>query len=256
MAATLQSLQQLLDTILTPEKFQDYCPNGLQVEGSSDVTRLVTGVTASQALLAAAVELKADAVLVHHGYFWRGENQEITGIKRTRIATLLANNISLIAYHLPLDAHPVFGNNIQLANLLGIEVTGDLFDGGGAGNNGVGNIGQLATPWGIEEFVGHLSTVLGRQAQHIAGGPQQIRQIAWCSGAAQGYIDRAADAGVDVYISGEISEPTVHIARERGIHYIAAGHHATERYGVDALGSHVADQLGIEHQFIDIECPV
>ena len=253
MAATLQSLQQLLDTILSPDKFEDYCPNGLQVEGAANVAKLVTGVTASQALLDAAVEVNADAVLVHHGYFWRGENAEIVGIKKKRIATLIENNISLLAYHLPLDAHPIYGNNARLAELLGIETLSGLF---GDNESSVGNIGQLPAPRLVADFVAVISSTLGRQVQHIAGGPEVIQSVAWCSGAAQGYLDQAADAGVDMYISGEISEPTVHIARERGIHYIAAGHHATERYGVQAVGAHVADQLGIEHCFIDIDCPV
>lgn len=253
MAATLQSLQQLLNTILCPDRFEDYCPNGLQVEGGVNVSKLVTGVTASQALLDAAVGDNADAVLVHHGYFWRGEDAEIVGIKKKRIATLIENNISLFAYHLPLDAHPVYGNNAQLGTLLGIETLSGLF----ADNEpGVGNIGQLPAPTKVDEFVEEVSNALGRRAQHIAGGPDLIQRIAWCSGAAQGYIEQAADAGVDMYISGEISEPTVHIARERGIHYIAAGHHATERYGVQALGGQIASQLGIEHKFIDIDCPV
>jgi dinuclear metal center YbgI/SA1388 family protein len=253
MAASLQSLQQLLDTILRPEKFEDYCPNGLQVEGKADVARLITGVTASQALLDAAVDMNADAVMVHHGYFWRGENAQIVGIKRKRIATLIENNISLFAYHLPLDAHPVFGNNARLAELLGIETLGGLF---GNIESSVGNIGQLPVPKHVDDFVVGVSSALGRSVQHIAGGPEIIQRIAWCTGAAQGYIEQAADAGVDMYISGEISEPTVHIARERGIHYIAAGHHATERYGVQALGEHVADQLSIDHSFIEIDCPV
>lgn len=253
MAASLQSLQQLLDTILRPEKFEDYCPNGLQVEGKADVARLITGVTASQALLDAAVDMNADAIMVHHGYFWRGENAQIVGIKRKRIATLIENNISLFAYHLPLDAHPVFGNNARLAELLGIETLGGLF---GNIESSVGNIGQLPVPKHVDDFVVGVSSALGRSVQHIAGGPEIIQRIAWCTGAAQGYIEQAADAGVDMYISGEISEPTVHIARERGIHYIAAGHHATERYGVQALGEHVADQLSIDHSFIEIDCPV
>ena len=253
MAATLQSLQQLINTILNPDRFEDYCPNGLQVEGAANVAKLVTGVTASQALLNAAVENNADAVMVHHGYFWRGENAAIVGIKKKRIATLLQNNISSLAYHLPLDAHPTYGNNAQLGKLLGIETLGGLFD---DIEFSIGSVGQLPVRMPVDQFITSVSSVLGRKVQHIAGGPATIQRIAWCTGAAQEYIEQAADAGVDMYISGEISEPTVHIARERGIHYIAAGHHATERYGVQVLGAHVADQLGIEHSFIDIDCPV
>ena len=237
MAVSLQVLQQQLDTILTPEKFQDYCPNGLQVEGRPEVKLLVSGVTANQALLDEAVAVGADAVLVHHGYFWRGESAEIIGMKKRRLATLLKHDISLLAYHLPLDAHPIYGNNCQLARVLDIEISGELDPVG----SGVGNIGELHQTELAEDFVKRVSKALGRDAQHIAGGAESIQRIAWCTGAAQGYIEHAVAQGVDLYLSGEISEPTVHIAREAGIHYVAAGHHATERYGVQALGSYVAE---------------
>jgi dinuclear metal center YbgI/SA1388 family protein len=253
MAVSLQVLQQLLDTILCPDDFDDYCPNGLQVEGGDQIKLLVTGVTASQTLLDTAIDNGADAILVHHGYFWRGERPEITGIKKKRIATLMTNDVSLLAYHLPLDAHPVYGNNARLADVLGITTTGSLQ---AEGRQSVGNIGCLSPAMNAQEFVRHVSSRIGRKVLHIPGGPETVKNIAWCTGAAQGYIDRAVEMGVDVYISGEISESTVHIAREEGIHYIAAGHHATERYGVKALGELLAAELEIEHLFIDIDCPV
>lgn len=252
MAAKLTDLIDCADTLLEPHLFQDYCPNGLQVEGKMDVTTLVSGVTASQALIARAIELGADALLVHHGYFWNNEDPRVVGMKRNRLAALLENGISLLAYHLPLDAHPVYGNNVQLAARLGITITGGLQQ----QERSVGNVGHFEHALTLDE----LSLLITRQLQRapliIAGGGQQVKRVAWCTGAAQDDIEQAAALGVDAFISGEISEPTVHIARELGLHYIAAGHHATERYGVQALGDYLADQLGLKHQFVDIDNPV
>ncbi|SFR51713.1 dinuclear metal center protein, YbgI/SA1388 family [Marinobacter daqiaonensis] len=237
-----------LEEWLTPENFQDYCPNGLQVEGKDEVRTLVTGVTASQALLDAAVEAGADMVLVHHGYFWKGEPQAVVGMKKKRIGTLLANNISLVAYHLPLDDHPEFGNNRQLAEVLGIRnprpLAGLLWE------------GELDEPMTPDAFSAYLGDRLNRQPLHVGAGAEEIRRVAWCTGAAQGYITMALEAGVDAYISGEASEPTTHTARECGIHYYGAGHHATERYGVQALGEALAKEFGVEHRFIDCDNPV
>lgn len=253
MGVSLMELQACLDALLQPASISDYCPNGLQVEGRAEVRRLVSGVTASQALLDAAVAADADAILVHHGYFWKGENPCVRGIKKRRLATLLAHDISLLAYHLPLDLHPELGNNAQLAARLGIRIEGGLeVD----NPRSIGLYGRLPVAQTAPQFADLLEQVLGRRPEHIAGGPQLIERVGWCTGAAQGYIGQAIDRGLDAYISGEISEPTVHDAREGKVHYFAAGHHATERYGVQAVGAYLAETLGIEHRFIDIANPV
>lgn len=251
--STLKEVLALLESTLEPWRFQDYCPNGLQVEGREVVRRVVTGVTASQALIDEAVKRNADAILVHHGYFWKGEDARITGIKKARIQTLLAHDISLIAYHLPLDAHAEHGNNGQLARQLGLVIDGAL-DANVAGS--LGNTATLTVPESIQQFSQRIETALQRKPQVIAGGSHEIRRVGWCTGAAQGYIEKAVAAGLDAFVSGEISEPTVHIAREAGIHYFACGHHATERYGVKALGEFLAKQLNIAVDFIDIDNPV
>lgn len=253
MRTTLREILSLLDATLEPWRFQDYCPNGLQVEGAAHVRRIVTGVTASQALIDAAIARQADALLVHHGYFWKGEDARITGMKKARLNKLLAHDISLIAYHLPLDAHPELGNNARLARQLGLTVDGPLEPGN---PKSLGNTATLATPVSVEDFAVHVEKMLGRRPQVIAGGPERIRRIGWCTGAAQGYIDQAIAHGLDAYLSGEISEPTVHAAREAGIHYFACGHHATERYGVKALGEFVQEKLGVPVEFVDIDNPV
>lgn len=253
MTVSLDELMNALTRELKPEQFKDYCPNGLQVQGRNRVSRLVTGVTACQALIDAAIEQNADAILVHHGYFWRGEDAVLTGIKRQRIKTLMAHDISLIAYHLPLDAHPELGNNVQLAKILGFEPSAALTR---QNNHDMGLLAQLPAPVSGAELAALLSERLHRDPMHIAGSQADIRTVAWCTGAAQGYIEQAVAAGADAYISGEISEPTVHSAREHGIHYFSAGHHATERYGVQALGRLLAQRFNLQHQFIDIDNPV
>jgi dinuclear metal center YbgI/SA1388 family protein len=241
------SLIQHCNQLLNIKQFHDYCPNGLQVEGTPEIRRLVTGVTASQALVDAAIACQADALLVHHGYFWKGENPVIQGIKKRRLSALLAADINLIAYHLPLDAHPEYGNNVQLAQRLGIQVAGCLDS---EPLIWTGTIEQQTAA----DFHAHINTVLHREAVHI-NSTRPIKRLAWCTGGAQGYIQHAIDAGVDAYISGEISEQTTHIARESDIHYFAAGHHATERYGAQALGQHLAEKFDLEHEFIDIDNP-
>jgi dinuclear metal center YbgI/SA1388 family protein len=253
MTTSLREILSLLDSALEPWRFQDYCPNGLQVEGRAHVRRVVTGVTASAALIAAAVDRGADALLVHHGYFWKGEDPRITGIKRARLNTLLAHDISLIAYHLPLDAHPELGNNAQLARELGLVIDGALDP---ANPKAPGNTATLPAPVAVADFAAHIEKMLGRTPQVIPGGPGQIRRIGWCTGAAQGYIEQAIAHGLDAFLSGEISEPTVHAAREAGIHYFACGHHATERYGVRALGDYLQQRLGVPVEFVDIDNPV
>jgi len=253
MSVKTEALIAALDSLLEPGQFRDYAPNGLQVEGRSEIKRLVTGVTASQALLDAAVEWQADAILVHHGYFWKGEDACIRGIKRNRLKTLLDQDINLLAYHLPLDAHATLGNNARLGELLGLKVTGGLEPGN---PRSIGLVGELESPLSATEFAERIAAVLQREPQHIAGGPEKIRTVGWCTGGAQGYIEKAVALGLDAFISGEISEPTFHSAQENGIHYFAAGHHATERYGAEAVGEHLAEQFGLEHRFIDIPNPV
>ncbi len=248
----LNAFVQTLDDLLQPARFNDYCPNGLQVEGRAEVRTLVTGVTASEALIDAAIALKADAILVHHGYFWKGERAEITGMKRRRLGKLITHDISLLAYHLPLDAHPVLGNNAQLAQRLGFVRDGALFPND---SRAVGDVGTLSQAISADALSQHIAQVLGRQPLHIAGSDQLIRRVAWCTGGAQGFIEQAIAMGVDAYFSGEISEPTVHAARESGVHYWAMGHHASERYGVQALGEWCARELGLTHHFVDIDNP-
>ena len=245
-----EELVNYLDGLMMPGKFRDYCPNGLQVEGCSEVTRLVAGVTASQALLDVAVERGADAILVHHGYFWKGEDGRVTGIRRRRMATLLANDINLLAYHLPLDAHPELGNNAQLALRLGWLPDGRF------GEQDIGWLGTVAEPCALSALAERVARVLERQPLVVGDEARPIRRIAWCSGGAQGYFEQAIALGVDAYLSGEISEQTVHLARESGVAYLAAGHHATERYGVQALAENLARQFGITCDFVDIENPV
>ncbi len=252
MAVALNTLVEEADRYLGSTKIQDYCPNGLQVEGRPQVMRIVSGVTASQALLDAAVDARADLVLVHHGYFWKGENPCVVGMKQRRLKTLLKHDISLLAYHLPLDLHAEVGNNVQLARQLEITVEGPLDP---ADSRVVGLIGSLPEPLHPRDFARRVQEVLGREPLLIEGS-EKIRRVGWCTGGGQGYIDRAIAAGVDLFISGEASEQTVHSARENDISFIAAGHHATERYGVQALGDYLARRFALEHVFIDCPNPV
>ncbi len=249
----LHELIAYSDGLLNSAAFVDYCPNGLQVEGRREVRRLMSGVTASQALVDAAVAAGADALLVHHGYFWKGEDARVTGMQRRRLAALLAADISLIAYHLPLDAHPELGNNAQLARVLGLPVEG--WFGAGRGPE-LACHGRLPVVRAATDLAADISTALGRAPQLITGGDHVVRRVGWCTGAAQSYIGAAATLGLDAFISGEISEQTVHVARECGIHFFAAGHHATERFGVQALGEHLAARFDLEHTFVDIANPV
>jgi dinuclear metal center YbgI/SA1388 family protein len=249
MAIALATLVDEAERYLGAARISDYCPNGLQVEGRPQVRRIVSGVTASQALVDAAVEAEADVLLVHHGYFWKGENPCITGMKRRRLHALLANDISLLAYHLPLDVHAEVGNNVQLAAQLGITVEGPLDP---DNLRTVGLVGSLNEPMSPRDFARHVHQVLGREPL-LVEGDDMIRRVGWCTGGGQGYIDQAIAAGVDLYLTGEASEQTFHSARENGISFIAAGHHATERYGVQALGDYLARRFAIEHVFI--ECP-
>lgn len=252
MAIALTTLVEETQRYLDAERISDYCPNGLQVEGRPQVRRIVSGVTASQALLDAALAAEADVLLVHHGYFWKGENPCLTGMKQRRLKTLLVNDLSLLAYHLPLDVHPEVGNNVQLARQLDITIEGPLEPGN---PRTVGLIGSLNEPLSPRDFARRVQQVLGREPL-LVEGPQMIRRIGWCTGGGQGYIDQAIAAGVDLYLTGEASEQTFHSARENGISFIAAGHHATERYGVQALGDYLARRFAIEHLFIDCANPI
>jgi len=244
------ALLTYLQELLNPEAFNDYAPNGLQVEGALQVKRIVSGVTANKALIEAAINIGADTILVHHGYFWPNEDPRIIGMKKRRIELLLKHNLNLIGYHLPLDAHPTLGNNAQLGKLM--EVTID-------GYTGKGNLvsyGRLEKAISTSDFAKFLESKLNRLP--VVVGPHQklIKNIAWCTGAAQSYLQVAIDLGVDAFVSGEISEQTTHMALENNIVYFSAGHHATERYGVQALGAHLAEKFGLNHQFIEIENPV
>lgn len=251
----IQVLTDYIREILQVDKYRDYCPNGLQVEGKQEVLRLVTGVSASKDLLLAAGEAGADAVLVHHGYFWRNEDARITGVKKARIKYLLAHDINLLAYHLPLDGHSSYGNNVQLGIKLGIQNI-QQHPSPWQSENGLITTGELEKVLSLQAWSSHVQTRLGQTPLLIGDPNKTIKNVAWCTGAAQHGLAHAIDLGVDVYLSGEISEQTVHLSRESGVAYIAAGHHATERYGVQALGQHLADQFGLSHQFIDIANPV
>jgi dinuclear metal center YbgI/SA1388 family protein len=246
----LFELEDYTGRLLEASRFRDYCPNGVQVEGRHQVQRLVTGVSASLALLEAALEQDADAVLVHHGWFWRNEDARVVGVKRRRIGLLIERGVSLLAYHLPLDAHPEFGNNARLANRLGLTVESWF------GEQDIAARGSLAEPMRLSDFADKVAKSLDRVPLVIGDADKPIRHIAWCSGAAQDYLSEAVRLGVDAFVTGEISEHSVHLARESGVAFIAAGHHATERYGVQALGQHLAARFGLEHRFIDIDNPV
>ncbi len=236
-----------LDALLECGRFRDYCPNGLQVEGRGEIRRIVCGVTASLDLLEAALGTDADAVLVHHGWFWRGEDGRVTGIRRARLKTLLENDISLFAYHLPLDAHAEFGNNAQLGRLMGWTAEGRFAE------QDLAFLGRAEGTAG--EVAERLALKLGRRPLLAGDAARPVRRIAWCSGGAQGYFEQAIAAGADLYVSGEISEQTVHLARESGVPYLAAGHHATERYGVQALGAHLAERFGLECRYVELDNP-
>jgi len=246
----LIELQNHLDDLLDVAQFRDYCPNGLQVEGRADVRRVLCGVTASQALVDMAVAEDVDAIVVHHGYFWRGEDGRITGIRKRRLAGLLCHDISLLAYHLPLDAHPELGNNAQLGRLLGWSPEGRF------GEQQLGWIGRPTHAATAGQLARSLAARLGREPMLVGDPDRVVGRVAWCSGGAQGYFEQAIAAGADLYVSGEISEQTVHLARESGIPFIAAGHHATERYGVHALAQHLCERFGLDARFADLDNPV
>ncbi len=243
----LKNLISYIDELLDIDRYQDYCPNGLQVSGREQINKIISGVSASQELLNQAVANDANAILVHHGYFWKDENPCIVGIKKHRLQTLLSNDISLIAYHLPLDFHELYGNNVQLAKLLGININVIMM---------TYAYGELDASASGKSFAAHIEKHLNRKPLYIPGKTKQIKTIAWCSGAAQDHIEEVAQQGIDAYLTGEISERAVYITRETGIHLFAAGHYATERYGVKALGEHLAEKFDLKHQFVNIDNPI
>ena len=250
MGTSRQKMQAALNVLLEPQRFQDFAPNGLQVEGREQIDIVVSGVTASQALLNAAIALKADAVLVHHGYFWRSEDPCLVGMKGRRVQTLMQADINLFAYHLPLDCHRELGNNAGLGRALGVPQFGPLIPEEPTLPVFMGELPEVLSQVQVAES---LSKELGRQV--LSEGDRAIRRIAWCTGGGQGYIDKAADAGADLFVTGEVSEQTIHIARERDIGFIAAGHHATERFGVQSVGSWLSREFGVEHHFVDDDNP-
>ncbi|MFZ4480590.1 MAG: Nif3-like dinuclear metal center hexameric protein [Rhodoferax sp.] len=251
MTSRLQLLQTF-DSLLQPERFRDYGPNGLQVEGCATIGKIVSGVSASRALIEAAIEARAQAIFVHHGLFWRTQDGRVTGWMKQRLALLLAHDINLYAYHLPLDAHPELGNNAQLGLKLGLNPTGRF------GEQDLGFLGEPVRPAGFESaeiLARHVEHCLDRPVALVSVRSAPIRKLAWCSGGGQNYFEAAIVAGVDAFVTGEISEPQAHLARESGVAFLACGHHASERYGAPAVAAQVAAQLGLAHQFIDIDNP-
>ncbi|MFO1245133.1 MAG: Nif3-like dinuclear metal center hexameric protein [Ramlibacter sp.] len=250
--ARQQQILAAFDNLLEPQRYRDYGPNGLQVEGKQKIRRIVSGVTASRALIEAAIEARADALFVHHGLFWRGHDGRVTGWLKQRLALLLAHEINLFAYHLPLDGHAELGNNAQLGLQLGLQASGRF------GEQDLGFLGERvdAAPFASASALAqHLEKVLKRPVTLVDTAQGAIKKIAWCTGGAQGYFESAIAAGADAFITGEISEPQAHYARECGVAFLACGHHASERFGAPAVAGHVAAQLGIEHQFIEVDNP-
>jgi dinuclear metal center YbgI/SA1388 family protein len=241
-------LETCMNTLLDAGRFKDYGPNGLQVEGRAEIRRVVSGVTASLAMIEAAVAAGADALLVHHGLFWRGQDGRVTGWMKARLQALLAADLNLFAYHLPLDAHAELGNNAQLGARLGLQADGRF------GEQELGFIGPASQP-SAQALADGVAAALGRPPLLVPGDGRPLRRVAWCTGGAQGYFEAAIAAGADAFLTGEISEPQTHYARETGVAFLACGHHATERYGVQAVGEHLARQFGIEHRFIEIDNP-
>ena len=246
----LFELRDYTAQLLQTQLFKDYCPNGLQVEGRAEVLKIATAVSASQAVIDAAAAWGADALLAHHGFFWRNEDAPIVGIKKNRIAKLLQHEMSLLAYHLPLDAHQQLGNNAELARLMGWQLVARH------GDNNLLNVGELETTRSLANLLVQLSEKLHRVPQVIAGDGREIRRVAWCTGGAQGYFEQAIAHGVDAYITGEISEQSFHLAQESGVAFIAAGHHATEQFGIQALGAHLAEKFKLTHQFFNQDNPI
>ena len=242
-------IDRYLNTLLQVDRFRDYGPNGLQVEGRRPVRCLASGVTASLAFIEAAIEAGADALLVHHGLFWRGQDGRLTGWLRERVSRLMAHDLHLFAYHLPLDAHVQWGNNAQLGRRLGLERDAVF------GEQDLGFMGAAPQGLTLEDLAHKVRLSLGREPLVVPGDGRALRRVAWCTGGAQGYFESAVAAGADVFLTGEISEPQAHLARETGVAFMACGHHATERFGAPALGDHLAAHFGVRHVFIDVPNP-
>lgn len=248
--ASRADVESCLNELLAPEGFKDYGPNGLQVEGRAEIRRVISGVTASRAFIDAAVEAGADMVLVHHGLFWRGHDGRLTGWLKARVERLLAAQLNLFAYHLPLDAHPTLGNNARLGAVLGLQADARF------GEQAIGFIGPAPADLShARALADRVAERLGRPPLLLPGDGRPLRRVAWCSGGAQGYFEAAMAAGADVFLTGEISEPQAHLAAETGVAFLACGHHATERYGAPAVSEYLAAALGLEHRFIDIDNP-
>jgi dinuclear metal center YbgI/SA1388 family protein len=247
--ASRDHIATFLDTLLEVDRFEDYGPNGLQVEGKAEIGKVVSGVTASLDFIEAAIAARADAVLVHHGLFWRGQDGRLTGWLKARVAQLIVHGVNLYAYHLPLDAHPQFGNNATFGARLGLSADGRF------GEQGLGFIGSAFAPLELDGLRSAIAAAIGRAPLAVPGDGRTLRRIAWCTGGAQGYYEAAIRAGADAYLTGEISEPQAHLARETGVAFLACGHHATERFGAPALAAHLAERFGLVHEFIDIANP-
>ncbi|MBT5499679.1 MAG: Nif3-like dinuclear metal center hexameric protein [Thiotrichales bacterium] len=239
-----EELDNYCNNFLNVKNFKDYGPNGLQIEGSETINKIVSGVSANLDLIECAIEEKADAIFVHHGIFWENESNLITGAKRKKIALLINNNINLFGYHLPLDDHPEVGNNIELGRILGIKKMKPVED---------SYLWQGELKTDLKSFLSIVERELGRAPQVFGEMKESINKIAWCTGGAQGFIDEAISLKVDLYLSGEVSERTPAAAKESGIAFISAGHHATERYGVQALCNHLCSKFKLQHQYVEVE---
>lgn len=244
----------LLNNVLSPNRFKDYAPNGLQVEGRKDIKRVVTGVTACQALIDEAIAFKADAIVVHHGYFWKNEDPRVIGMKYRRLSALIKHNINLYGYHLPLDAHPVIGNNAGLADAIGL-IQRESLQVGVPFEESIGIVGMLKSPMLVADLKELIERVVGREVLFEQVTKGMVQRIALCTGGAQGYIEQAIAVRADVFITGEVSEQTIHVAREMGIHFVAAGHHATERFGAQSIAKFLSNDCGLEAVFIDVDSP-
>lgn len=251
--AKLQDIIQWCDQTLKSPEFKDYAPNGLQIEGKTEVHKILAAVTASQDAIDAAIRENADLLLVHHGYFWKGEAYPITGMRGKRIKSLIQHDISLLAYHLPLDSHPSLGNNAAIADLLKLERIEALDP---SERHPIGNIGYLNQPMPVEEFKKFVSEKLKFDVTHLPADKNMIEKVGFCTGGAQDFIVKAAEQGCDAYISGEVSERTFYEAKELGVHYFACGHHATERYGVQRLGQAISEQFDIEYVYFELNNPI
>jgi dinuclear metal center YbgI/SA1388 family protein len=247
--ATRAEVEAFLQQLLAPERFKDYGPNGLQVEGRAEIRKVVSGVTASLAFIEAASAAGADMLFVHHGLFWRGHDGRLTGWLKARVERLIRADINLFAYHLPLDAHPSLGNNARLGAELGLQAVARF------GEQDLGFIGPASEAVTLAALARQVQSRLHRAPTVAPGDGRTLRRIAWCTGGAQSYFEAAIAAGADAFLTGEISEPQAHLARETGVAFLACGHHATERFGAPAVAAELAASLGLAHEFIDVDNP-